>query len=212
MKKALCSVITGGYDMLPVAPKLDDWDVIMFTDYPIEGNVNGWEIRNLPKVDDPLIQSRDIKIRTHVHLPEYDMVCYIDGNQQLLKPPPNEPVWYQHAKRTNIFQEANQIIKNGRFPKDLINAQMDYYRSQGYEDCGLYLNGFHVRSNRDEAINELHEFWFAETCRFSPRDQLSLPYSIWYTGIEPTNIQWPSDKEKYAIVVKGHKQNYYANN
>ena len=212
MSKAIFSVITGNYDMIPVAPKFKGWDCIMFTDYIIEEQTNGWEIRPLPKSENPLVQSRDIKCRSHIHLPEYDLVCYIDGNQKLLKEPPNEPVWYQHAKRQNIFQEADQIIKNGRFPKDIINAQMDYYKSQGYEDCGLYLNGFSVRNNRNKDINHLHNVWFEETCRFAPRDQLSLPYAIWYTGIQPENIVYPTLKEAYAIVIKGHKQNYYANN
>ena len=147
-----------------------------------------------------------------MHLPEYDIVCYIDGNQKLLKEPPNEPVWYLHARRTNIFQEAEQIIRNGRFPRDIINAQIDYYKAEGYEDCGLYLNGFSVRNNKDKDINHLHDVWFKETCRFAPRDQLSLPFAIWETGIQPENILYPSEKEKYAIVTIGHKQNYYANN
>lgn len=210
MKKAICSVITGDYDQIPLAPYFEGWDSIMFTDQNTDGK--GWEIIKLQKVKDPLVQSRDIKIRTHLHLPEYDLVCYIDGNQQLLKEPLSIPIWYRHAKRTNIFQEAQQIINNGRFPKNLINSQINYYKSKGYVDCGLYLNGYHVRSTRNENINKLHDVWFEETCRFAPRDQLSLPYAIWLTGIYPENISPISDKEKYAIVTKGHKQDYYANN
>lgn len=212
MKKVIYSVITGGYDKIPLAPRFNGWDSIMFTDYPAENNTNGWQIIKLPETDNSLIQSRDIKCRSHIHLPQYDLVCYIDGNQKLFKEPPNAPVWYEHAKRQNIFQEAAQIIQNGRFPKDIINAQIDYYKSQGYEDCGLYLNGFSVRNNKDKSINHLHDIWFKETCRFTPRDQLSLPYAIWFTGIEPENITYPKEKEKYAIVTIGHKQNYYANN
>ena len=210
--KAIYSVITGGYDMLPVAPRFDGWDSIMFTDYPIEDETNGWIIKQLQPNTNPLVQSRDIKIRSHVHLPEYDLVCYVDGNQKILREPPNEPVWYTHTKRQNIFQEAAQIIKNGRFPADIINAQMDYYKEEGYEDCGLYLNGFFVRNNKDADINRLHDVWFEETCRFAPRDQLSLPYAIWYTATAPENILYPKLKESYAVVIKGHKQNYHENN
>jgi len=209
MRKAIFSVITGGYDKLPLAPYYKGWDSIMFTDSC--DDPKGWEIRKLPKVKDSLIQSRDIKCRSHIHLPEYDLVCYIDGNQKLLKEPLNEPVWYLHAKRQNIFQEAQQIINNGRFPADIINAQIGYYKAQGYEDCGLYLNGFSVRDNRNKDINHLHDVWYKETCRFTPRDQLSMPYAVWYTGIEPENIMYPREKEKYAIVTLGHKQNYYDN-
>ena len=212
MKKAIYSVITGGYDMIPVAPIFKGWDSIMFTDYPIEDETNGWIIRQLQVNLNPLVQSRDIKIRSHIHLPEYDLVCYVDGNQKILIEPPNEPVWYTHARRQNIFQEAEQIIKNGRFPRDIIDAQIEYYKSKGYEDCGLYLNGFSVRNNKNADINHLHDVWFEETCRFAPRDQLSLPFAIWNTGIEPENIVYPKEKESYAVVVRGHKQKYHANN
>ncbi len=205
--KAIFSVITGGYDEIPQAPYFKGWDSIMFTD-KITNNNRGWKIVQLPKVENPLVQSRDIKIRPHIHLKEYDLVCYIDGNQKLLKEPLNEPIWYQHAKRKNIFEEAQQIINNGRFPADIINAQIDYYKEMGYKNTGLYLNGYHIRKNKDDKINHLHEVWFEETCRFAPRDQLSLPYAIWKTGIYPENITYPRDKERFATITKGHQQDY----
>jgi len=208
--KVIYSVITGGYDELPIAPYFDGWDSIMFTDKQHDDN-KGWKIIQLPKSNNPLIQSRDIKIRPHIHLPEYDLVCYVDGNQKFIKEPPSNPIWFEHQRRTNIFQEAQQIINNGRFPDDIINEQIDYYTTQGYEDCGLYLNGFSVRNNKNEDIKRLNDVWFEETCKFAPRDQLSLPYAIWKTGIKPTNIRSGFD-QRYTIITKGHKQDYYANN
>jgi hypothetical protein len=200
--KAIYTVITNNYDEIPKAPIYKGWDVILFTDIELEDN-KGWEVRKLNKSDNPLLQSRDIKIRSHVHLKEYDLVCYIDGNQKLLKEPPNKPTWYTHARRNNIFEEAKQIIINGRFEADKINEQIDYYKNDGYEDCGLYLNGFFVRDHSKD-INKLHERWYKETSRFVPRDQLTLPYSIWYTGIEPKNIISYKTKEETSIVLKGH--------
>jgi len=206
LKKAIYSVITGGYDSLLVAPYFEGWDVIMFTDQHFT-DTKGWAIRKLPKHENPLLQSRDIKIRSHIHLKEYDLVCYIDGNQKFLKAPPNEPTWYLHGGRINIFQEAQQIINNGRFPADVIEPQIDYYKSQGYEDCGLFLNGFFVRDHSQE-INHLHNHWYKETCRFAPRDQLSLPYAVWLTGVEPKNILTYKEKEQTTVVLTGHPQMY----
>lgn len=207
MKKVIYTVITGNYDEVLPAPNYPGWDCILFTDKEVDDY--GWEVRQIEK-GDSLIQSRDVKIRSHKWLPEYDLYCYIDGNQKFIKPPPNEPIWFMHQRRKNIFEEAQQIINNGRFPTDIINAQIDYYKEQGYEDCGLYLNGFHVRRN-DEDINYLHDVWFKETCRFVPRDQLTLPYAMWLTGIYPEEIHSGHD-QRYTIITKGHKQDYYANN
>ena len=210
MKKVIYSVITGGYDNLLVAPQFKGWDVIMFTDRDFEDS-KGWEIRKLPKSQNPLIQSRDIKILSHIHLPEYDLVCYTDGNQKIIKEPPSQPVWFLHDKRPSIFVEGKQIIINGRFPADKINEQIDYYNAQGYKDCGLYLNGFFVRDHSPE-INKLHEEWFKETCRFTPRDQLSLPYTIWKTGITPKNLYSAKHKGQWAIVTQAHTQLYETKN
>jgi len=206
MKKAIFSVITGDYDELPIAPKFEGWDSIMFTDEYREDS-KGWDIRYFQS-DNPLLLSREVKILPHKFIPEYDLVCYIDGNQKLLKEPPNEPVWFTHIARTDIFQEAAQIIKNGRFPREIIDKQINYYRSQGYAGKYLFLNGFHVRRN-DEKINRLHDVWYEETCKFAPRDQVSLPYACWKTGILPENITSGHEKGQYAIIMKGHKQNYY---
>lgn len=208
MKKAIFSVITGGYDELPIAPLYEGWDAIMFTDEYFS-DPKGWDIRKLPEASDPLVQSRDIKIRPHIHLPEYDLYCYIDGNQKFIKEPPSKPIWFMHQRRTNIFQEAKQIINNGRFPKAIINKQIDYYKEKGYKDCGLFLNGFHVRRNKKD-INRLHDVWFEETCRFAPRDQVSLPYSVWRTGIRPENIQ-SGHAQRFTVITKGHKQDYVDN-
>ena len=205
MKKAIYSVVTGGYDSINVAPRFDGWDSILFTDQDAEGL--GWEVRTLETDSNPLIQSRDIKIRSHIHLPEYDLVCYMDGNQKLLKPPPNEPTWFMHVRRKDIFEEAKQLIINGRFPANLINEQIEFYKYNDYEDSGLYLNGFFVREHTKD-INELHDIWFEETCRFVPRDQLTLPFAIYRTGIFPENITSARYKEQFAIVKQAHKQNY----
>lgn len=209
MKKVIVSVITGGYDELPQAPSFQGWDSIMFTDANVT-DPKGWEIRQLPKVEDSLLQSRDIKIRPHLHLPEYELYCYIDGNQKMKTAPPDFPIWFTHIRRTNIFQEAKQIINNGRFPADIINQQIDYYKKQGYKDQGLFLNGFHVRRNKED-INKLHDVWYEETSKFAPRDQVSLPYAVWKTGIKPENIVTGHKKGHYAIITIGHKQNYVDN-
>ena len=200
--KAIYTVITGGYDNLNPAPNFEGWDKILFCDEEIDSK--GWELRKLDKSNDPLLQSRDIKIRSHVHLKEYDTVCYIDGHQIFVGEPPKTPIWFMHSRRDNIFEEAKQIIKNGRFSTDLVNEQIDYYKSEGYEDARLYLNGFFVREHNEE-INKLHDVWYEETKRFTQRDQLSLPYAIWKTGIAPKNIQREEMKHRFAHVKCNHK-------
>jgi hypothetical protein len=70
------------------------------------------------------------------------------------------------------------------------------------------LNGFSVRRN-DKKTNHLHDVWYRETERFTPRDQLSLPYALWKTGIEFETIRGPQIKESYAIVNNAHDSTPY---
>lgn len=200
--KAIYTVITGNYDTLNHAPRFDDWDKILFCDEDIDPK--GWELRKLKKSDDPLLQSRDIKIRSHIHLKEYDLVCYIDGHQIFVTDPPKAPIWFRHSRRKTIFEEAEQIIKNGRFTAEEINQQVDFYKKNGYEDCELYLNGFFVRRH-SEKINNLHNIWYEETKRFTQRDQLSLPFAIWKSGTFPEGIHNEEIKYNFAHVKYAHQ-------
>ena len=211
MKKAIYTVITNNYDVLRPAPSYKGWDCVLFTDNPPAEN-KGWAVRKIKPSANPILLSRKYKILSHVFLPDYDLVCYIDANQKMIKEPPHQPIRFSHPKRVDIFQEARQIIRNGRFTDKLINAQIEYYKQQGYQDEGLFLNGYSVRSNTDENINKLHDVWYKETARFSPRDQLSLPYAIWKTGIKLYNINGPRIKVTYATVTYPHNLKKYLHN
>ena len=52
----------------------------------------------------------------------------------------------------------------------------------------------------------LHDCWYEETARFTPRDQLSLPYAVWKTGVPLPNLKGPRAKESYAIVQRAHNE------
>jgi hypothetical protein len=201
-KKAIYTVITGGYDTLKPAPHFKGWDTVAITD--TFHDENEWDIVvQIPKSENPLLQSRYFKIMSHDLLRDYDLVCYIDGNQRLINPPPSVPTWFSHPRRNNIFDEAQAIINLKRFDDQTVLDQIVHYEQTGYKDRGLYMNGFFVREHNDE-INELHNVWYQETTKYTHRDQLSLPYAIHKTGIYPTNIRPSQEKFKHAVIIKGH--------
>ena len=207
LRKCIYTVITGNYDRLQPAPNFPGWDTVLFTDQDVPQKM-GWTVRSVYYLDNPVLESRRIKILSHQFLSNYDLVCYVDANQKLLKPPPSKPVWFHHVRRKTIFEEARQLIINGRFPEDEVNKMMSHYINNDYQDCGLYLNGYFIRRHTPE-INLLHDIWFEETERFLPRDQLTLPYAIFRTGIFPENRIFDLRiKESYAIVKKPHVKKY----
>ena len=201
MRKAIYTVITGGYDTVVNAPRYKGWDNVLFCDEYIDSK--GWDLEKIDKSNNPAVLSRKIKMLSHKHLSEYDLVCYVDGNQRLLKEPLHEPIWFRHSRRKNIYEEARQLIINGRYTAQEINAHIRYFIDQDYKDRGLYLNGYFVRDHSPE-INKLHEVWYEETTKYSHRDQLTLPFAIFKTGVEPKNIQPEYIKGSFAAVTHAH--------
>ena len=48
---------------------------------------------------------------SHLYLSEYDLVCYVDGNQKIIQEPPSHPIWFKHDRRKDIYEEGQQLIK-----------------------------------------------------------------------------------------------------
>jgi hypothetical protein len=70
----------------------------------------------------------------------------------------------------------------------VVNAQMARYRAAGYlAHHGLYENGVLMRRNTP-ALKEFEELWWREYSNGSVRDQLSMMYCAWATGISVAPI------------------------
>lgn len=186
MKKAIYTVITGDYDQIRQAPNYPGWEPVLFTD-KVPDNSMGWDVR-LIEPDKSICTrklSRKYKILSHIYLSEYNLVCYIDANMKLVKEPPSHPIFFSHPSRSKIFFEARTIVDLKKDGAETVKEQIDNYKRVGFKDNqGLFSNGFFVRDHSPE-INKLHEFWWENVKRFSYRDQLSLPFAVWKTGIRP---------------------------
>ena len=183
MKKAIFSCLFGDYDQLNQAPKFAGWDTVLFTD-SIPKHNKGWQIRLIAS-DNPKLDSRRYKLLSHIHLSEYDLVCYIDANIILKEEPPSNPVWLRHPRRKRVTDEANKLIKVGKLTKQESANLFRFFRQNRFVDnAGLYQNGFFVR-NHSEKMNKLMELTFQVVEKYSYRDQLSLPYTTWKLGYRP---------------------------
>lgn len=152
MRKAVYTVITGGYDTVKTFPKAEGWDYILFTDDP-ELKSDFWHVRHIDKSDNPVKQQRDIKIRPHHYLPEYYLTCYIDASHTLTKDL-NEFVrtFYKggmllakHNSRNCVYQEAKQILRLGKAKKEDVDRQMNHYYKERFRTNVLYETGFMIR-------------------------------------------------------------------
>lgn len=205
MKKAIITCIFGNYDNLIPAPKFAGWDCFLFTDQDFTDS-KGWIVKKREPWVDSRKQSRHIKILSHLHLPEHELVCYIDANLLLVKEPPSHPIWGKHYSGRNLTQEARKIIELNKEDRTIIDRQMIFYTKHRFNSFPpLLQNGFFVRRHT-EKINRLHELWWEQVDEFSYRDQLSLPFVMAKHGLSPENIVSSTESRRYFTINSPHLQ------
>lgn len=154
--------------------------------YPITRFVDTYE-----KFKDNRRNSRIQKIMPHKYF-DSEFTIYIDGNMKLLISPEKvierymdsyDMALFSHGVRDCIYDEAIECAKLKLDDPEAIIEQAKYYEDHEYaKHKGLLQGGFIVRRNnaRTQAFNEA---WWADFCRFSRRDQLSLMPAIDKSGI-----------------------------
>ncbi len=151
------------------------------------------------KFKDPRRNSRIQKILAHKYF-DSEFTIYIDGNRKLLISPEEiverymdgyDVAIFKHGLRDCIYDEAIEVAKLGLDDPEIIIEQAKYYEDHEYaKHKGLCEAGFIVRRNnaRTQAMNEA---WWADYCRFSRRDQLSLMPAIDKSGVRVNVIDLP---------------------
>lgn len=143
------------------------------------------------KFKDGRRNSRIQKIMPHKYF-DSEFTIYIDGNMKLLIPPEEvikrymdgyDMALFNHGVRDCIYDEALECAKLKLDDPEVIIEQAKYYEEHEYaKHKGLLQGGFIIRCNnsRTQAFNEA---WWADFCRFSRRDQLSLMPAIDKSGV-----------------------------
>jgi len=150
---------------------------------------------------DPIYRNRRnakiYKVLPHLFIPCYDYYVWIDSTHYVAIDPhqiidkflSNSDIGlFQHPERNCVYQEA-QIIKDINFDyHELVDAQMEFYRSIDYpENNGLYELPCRIQRNTLK-IQEAMLSWWEMICMYSSRDQLSLPYVLQKHQISPSII------------------------
>lgn len=161
-----------------------------FTDKKIDSKT--WNIKPACELfKDGRRNSRIHKILIHKYS-EADITIWIDGRMRLLKPPEwfvetyledYDMAIYGHIKRDCLYDESITCAKLGLDNVETIIEQAKYYEDHGFpKHKGLYEGGLIIRRN-NERTRRFNEAWWAHYCRFSRRDQISLPVAMEESGI-----------------------------
>ena len=162
-------------------------DYPMIRDYPLTMYKDEYD-----KFTDPRRNSRIHKILIHKYS-DADVTIWHDANINLLHPPEEivekylgdyDMAMFKHGGRDCIYDEAMVVAKLGLDNVETIIEQAKYYEDRGFpKHYGLATGCFIIRRNNAKT-QELNEAWWADYCRFSRRDQLSLMPAIKKTGVK----------------------------
>jgi hypothetical protein len=167
----------------------DNTDFVCFTDDP-KLKSDFWKvIQAPPSTLDPHRRSKGFKHKPHLLFPRYSESLYIDNTIRLKMPPaaifdefllPDTVLRaFRHPHRDCAYEEAQIVAAMEYDHADIIDEQMNYYRSQGYpEHNGLNATGILLRRHNDPLLIETMETWNADMLRFSKRDQLSFNFAV----------------------------------
>lgn len=198
--------ITGAKDVLVEDQAKGNAIFTAFMD--VSQETKTWNIKPaFDKFKDPRRNSRVPKILIHKYS-DADITIWMDGNKRLLVPPEevvaaylgdeHDMAIFAHVGRNCIYDEALVCAKLKLDDPEVIIEQAKYYEDHEYaKQKGLCEGGFIIRRNnaRTQAFNEA---WWADYCRFSRRDQLSLMPALDKVGLAVNIID-----EKYINTPDG---------
>jgi hypothetical protein len=199
-RRCVVTVLVGGYEELVEQPVRSSsaLDFVCLTDDP-ELESATWEIRRIRPIlpADPVRSAREVKIRLHRHLDDYDTSLYIDNAVLLLRAPedvldallpPGCPMALpEHSFRSTVRAEFD-VVGHGRLDaRHRLAEQLAAHRE--HDPDALELRpcwaGIIARRHHEVAVVDAMERWYAEVLRYSRRDQLSLHSALRAAGLTP---------------------------
>lgn len=215
MKICIYSVITNDYDY-PKPVVLKNIPHFLFADNP---NIDapGWKIIEVEKTPDQRLQ-RKIKILGHEALGGYDTTIYVDASitlhtsfARIASRFGGGMIIGHHPNRNCVYAEGLAVKKLNKAPADLVNKQIaEYYENDFPYGFGMWSAGIIIRDN-SEKIKQMCSLWWEKLSEHSHRDQLSLPWALWKTGIVPKTLKMSDFMHISKHKTKTVPKIYYSN-
>jgi hypothetical protein len=200
MKRLIYTAVFKGYDRVypPVCAEPDVDYVIVTDDAGL--NVSGWQTLYVDTDSFAAPKAANLYYKALLHrvLPAYDASLYVDGNIRILGPTRqlfealeqsgSALMQYAHPLRSSVVEELEAVIAAGKVG-DSARARKEFesYCNDGFPDTvRLGENGILLKNHRHPKLDDAMALWSVLFQKNLTRDQLSLPYVIWRTGLDVT--------------------------
>lgn len=186
--------ITDGYDIPLESPWALRCPHLCFTDAPRLRSAT-WTRVPLDggQTLDPVRRSRLPKLLPHRYLGSCDASIWVDASARLLVDPVElarraldgaSLALPRHPARDCAYDEIEACVQRGKDDESTLRAQGEAYRNAGLPDHnGLWEATVMVRRHNDPRVVETMEAWWSEYLLRSRRDQVSLAWVAWKTGV-----------------------------
>lgn len=202
MKCCVYTVVIGDYENLneqPVASRSQLPFICLTDDASLQSS--SWDCRLVTPLfpEDPIRSQRDLKIRPHLYLREYDCSVYID-NSVILKEPPERLLELldpktgflipHHSYRESVLDEFLEVARLGFDEPTRIFEQLNHYTLSCPEilDQRPWWSAILVRDHRSARVCSMLEIWASHVMRYSRRDQLSINLAFHAASLSPTAL------------------------
>jgi hypothetical protein len=133
------------------------------------------------------------KVLPNLVLPDYDYWIWVDPTHDVITSPVNicnqlgdkDFGLFRHVHRDCVYTEISECRKLGLDLDDNFNRYEDFLHEVEYpKSNGLYELPAFVKKNSERSLMASLKWWEI-ICRFSSRDQVSLPYVLWSNNMSP---------------------------
>lgn len=184
------SCIFGGRDRLhePACEIPPGVRMVVFTDDEMLRSER-WEIVHVPFHHNPRFLARRFKLLSHEIFPDAAATLWLDAlftlrNLGDVFDWPHQFALHPHPRRTCVFEEIIAVKRNRQDDPATLRRVEARYEAEGFPiHHGLWMSGVLFRRHTP-AVKQFNEQWWAELSENSIRDQISLPYLLWKTGLE----------------------------
>jgi hypothetical protein len=187
----------GGYDrVFPPLVREPGVDHVILTDDP-SLKVPGWRshVMDMTAFASARAANRYGKMLVHRLLRGYDASLYVDGNVRLLgasgtllKDFAEADValrLFRHPLRRKVADEIDACIDTGKVAAAApLEAELAAYRADGFaDDMGLVEATILLKNHSAPGLDAAMALWWTQFERHGTRDQISLPYVLWKSGV-----------------------------
>lgn len=214
---------------------LDGYDFVCFTDDETFKS-DFWQVKLVkPLYDDGARNAKRYKLKPHTYLSEYEISVWVDIEVKITKD--IDHLVESSLKDSNlailnhelcgrtvsgdlnvrkcVYEEAkfiqwlgdNSPKKQYKDNMDIIHAQVDRYRKDGYpENNGLARTTVVFRRHNESDVIKNSDAWWEEMKYGSRRDQISFNYVSWKHNLKFNYIQEDIDDNPYFLYMKKWRQ------